>query len=82
KSDPYGGVPLQLEAVLTEFELTLGKLEKLAPGDEIALTIPREMPLRIGGDVYARGVPGTFENHMALRLTSVTHHGAQAEAAS
>lgn len=71
--DPYAAVPLKLEAVLTEFEMTLGKLEKLAPGDEIALTIPKELPLRIGEDVFARGVPGTFENHMALRLTSVPH---------
>ncbi|MEM1053759.1 MAG: FliM/FliN family flagellar motor C-terminal domain-containing protein, partial [Pseudomonadota bacterium] len=69
--DPYAGVPLQLEAVLTEFEMPLGKLEKLAPGDEIALKIPRELPLRIGEDVFAHGVPGMLENHMALRLTRV-----------
>lgn len=73
KRDPYAGVPLALEAVLSEFEMPLGKLQALAPGDEIALTIPRELPLRIGPDVFARGVPGTFEDQMALRLTSVSH---------
>lgn len=73
RKDPYEGVPLKLEAVLTEFEMPLGKLERLAPGDEIALSIPRELPLRIGGDVFAHGVPGTFENQMALRLTTVQH---------
>lgn len=71
--DPYAGVPLKLEAVLTEFEMSLGKLEGLSPGDEIALTIPRELPLRIGEDVFAHGALGTVENHLALRLTKVPH---------
>ncbi|UAB78746.1 FliM/FliN family flagellar motor switch protein [Erythrobacter sp. SCSIO 43205] len=72
-ADPFAEVPLVLEAVLTEFELPLARIERLQPGDEIALNIPRELPLRIGGDVFARGVPGTFEDHMALRLTNVPH---------
>lgn len=70
-SNPCESVPLKLEALLTEFEMPLGKLERLSPGDEIALSIPRELLLRIGGDVFAHGVPGTFENQMALRLTKV-----------
>lgn len=72
-ADPYAGVPLELEAVLSEIEMPLGRLEKLAPGDEIPLKIPKELTLRIGDDVFARGVPGTFENQMALRLTHVPH---------
>ena len=86
-ADPYANVPLVLEAVLTEFELPLAKIERLQPGDEIALNIPRELPLRIGKDVFAHGVPGTLEDRMALRLTRVPHragahragaHGAEA----
>ena len=80
-SDPCDAVPLKLEAVLTEFEMPLGKLERLAPGDEIALSIPRELALRIGGDVFAHGVPGTFENQMALRLTKVPHRFSELGAA-
>ena len=72
-ADPYANVPLMLEAVLTEFELPLARIEQLQPGDEIALKIPRELPLRIGNDVFAHGVAGTLENHMALRLTRVPH---------
>lgn len=73
RGDPYAGLPLVLEAVLSEIEMPIGKLERLAPGDEIALKIPRELPLRIGEDVFALGIPGTFEDHMALRLTTVSH---------
>lgn len=72
-ADPYAKVPLVLEAVLTEFELPLARIEQLQPGDEIALNIPHELPLRIGNDVFAHGVPGKLEEHMALRLTRVTH---------
>jgi len=71
--NPCARVPLVLEAVLSEIEMPIGKLERLAPGDELALNIPRELPLRIGEDVFAHGVPGTFENHMALRLTNLSH---------
>ena len=72
-ADPFADVPLGLKAVLTEFELPLARIEALQPGDEIALKIPRELPLRIGDDVFAHGVAGTFEDHMALRLTRVPH---------
>ena len=75
-ADPFADMPLELEAVLTEFELPLRRIEQLQPGDEIALSIPRELPLRIGDDVFAHGVAGTFEDHMALRLTRVPHRAA------
>lgn len=68
-SGPFSAMPLSLEAVLGEFELSLGKLEKLAPGDEIPLSISRELPLRVGDQTFAHGTIGTIENRMALRVT-------------
>lgn len=79
--DPYNLLPLPVEAVLSEFEMSLARLQRLAPGDEISLNIPRELPLRIGADVFAFGVPGTQDNQMALRLTSVPHRFAGSGAA-
>jgi flagellar motor switch protein FliM len=70
---PFAVLPMRLEAVLGEVELPLARLGTLAPGDELALTIPRELALRIGEDVFAHGTPGTLENRMALRLTRVPH---------
>ncbi|MHA7820965.1 MAG: FliM/FliN family flagellar motor switch protein [Erythrobacter sp.] len=66
---PVATVPLGLEAVLSEFEISLEWLEKLAPGDEIPLTMPREVPLRVGQQLLALGALGTLDNHMALRVT-------------
>ncbi|MEP1422139.1 MAG: hypothetical protein ABJK59_10260, partial [Erythrobacter sp.] len=51
--DPYNFLPLSVEAVLSEVEMPLARLQNLSPGDEVALHIPRELPLRIGTDVFA-----------------------------
>lgn len=72
---PFDHIPLPLEAVLAEFDLSLGKLDRLAPGDKIPLAMPREVPLRIGSQVFARGSIGTFEDRMALRLSRVQNEG-------
>jgi flagellar motor switch/type III secretory pathway protein FliN len=66
---PFADLPLSLEAVLGEFEMSLSRLERLSPGDQIPLTIPRELPLRIGSKTFAHGTLGTLEDRMAIRLT-------------
>ncbi len=68
-SGPFAAMPLPLEAVLGEFNMALEKLEKLAPGDEIPLSIARELPLRVGEKTLAHGTLGTIEDRMALRIT-------------
>ena len=70
-----GGVPLPLKAVLAELDLSLGQLNRLAPGDHIPLSVARDIPLRIGARAIASGSLGTKEDRMALKLTSVMHEG-------
>lgn len=70
-----GHIPLPLRAVLAEFELSLGQLERLAPGDRIPLAIARDIPLRMGSRLVACGSLGTIEDRMALKLTSVSGEG-------
>ncbi len=67
----FGTIPLELEAVLAEFDLPLARLERLAAGDCIALSVARDIPLRIGTQTVARGNLGTMEDRMALRLTDI-----------
>lgn len=64
-----GGIPLPIEAILAEFDLSLARLEQLAPGDCLPLTIARDVPVRIGKQTIARGHLGTREDRLALRLT-------------
>ncbi|MEM6475072.1 MAG: FliM/FliN family flagellar motor switch protein [Pseudomonadota bacterium] len=68
----FGAIPLPLKAVLAEFDLSLSKLEKLAPGDEIPISVSRDIPLRLGSRVIAHGSAGTQEDRMALCLTRTT----------
>ncbi|MEO0642014.1 MAG: FliM/FliN family flagellar motor switch protein [Pseudomonadota bacterium] len=74
-----GAVPLSLEAVLAEFELSLSQLGSLAPGDNIPLTLARDIPLRIGSHMVACGSLGTMEDRLALRVTSIKNAPAAQE---
>lgn len=65
----FGAIPMPLKAVLAEFDLSLNQLEKLSPGDEIPISVPRDIPLRLGSRVIAHGNAGTQEDRMALSLT-------------
>lgn len=71
----FGAIPMPIEAVLAQFELSLGKLERLAPGDCIPIAVPREVPLQIGSQTLGRGNVGTFEDRMAIRLTQLSPGG-------
>ncbi|MFL0671392.1 MAG: FliM/FliN family flagellar motor switch protein [Erythrobacter sp.] len=71
----FGGIPLALRAVLAEFDLTLGQLDRLAPGDTFAIPMPRSVPLRIGETLVAHGSIGTLDERMALCLTHLPSQG-------
>ncbi|MEO1729525.1 MAG: FliM/FliN family flagellar motor switch protein [Pseudomonadota bacterium] len=73
-----GDIPLPMKAVLAEIDLSLGQLNRLAPGDQIPLAVTRDIPLRIGARAIASGSLGTKEDRMALKLTGVTHEGLSA----
>ncbi|AWW73566.1 hypothetical protein CD351_03880 [Erythrobacter sp. KY5] len=67
----FAAMPLTLEAVVGEIDLSLGRLDQLKPGDEIPLTVCRDLPLRIGETVFARGKVGRIDSNLALRVTSL-----------
>lgn len=66
---PFADMPLPLHVVLAEFNLSLGRLQALQPGDTIPLTVGRQVPLLIGETLVAHGAVGTAEDRMAVRLT-------------
>jgi len=66
---PFANVPLPLHVVLAEFDLSLARLQTLAPGDQIPLAMGRQVPLMVGEKVLAHGSIGTAEDRMAIRLT-------------
>ena len=61
--------PLPLHVVLAEVDLSLARLQTLAPGDRLPLTMGRQVPLMMGEKLVAHGSIGALEDRMALRLT-------------
>lgn len=72
---PFAGVPLPLHVVLAEIDLSLARLQTLAPGDMLPLAMGRQVPLMLGEKLIAHGSIGTLEDRMALRLTRFPAEG-------
>lgn len=72
---PFAGVPLPLHVVLAEIDLSLARLQTLAPGDMLPLAMGRQVPLMLGETTIAHGSIGTLEDRMALRLTRFPAEG-------
>lgn len=66
---PFADMPLPLHVVLAEFDLSLARLQGLAPGDMIPLAMGRQVPLMAGETLVGHGTVGTAEDRMAIRLT-------------
>lgn len=66
---PFAAMPLPLHVVLAEIDLSLARLQTLAPGDLLPLAMGRQVPLMLGETLIAHGSVGTLEDRMALRLT-------------
>lgn len=72
---PFAGVPLPLHVVLAEIDLSLARLQTLAPGDMLPLAMGRQVPLMLGDKLVAHGSIGTLEDRMSLRLTRFPAEG-------
>lgn len=68
-AEPFGALPLPVEAVLAEMRLPLSRLSQLAPGDVFAIRMAGEIPLRIGGITIGFGTVGAVDGRVAIQLT-------------
>lgn len=66
---PFASIPLPLHVVVAEIDLSLARLQALAPGDCFPLALGRQVPLMVGERVLAHGSIGTREDRMAIQLT-------------
>lgn len=71
-ASPFSDIPLALNAVLAELNLSLSELDQLKPGDCIPIAVPQDVPLRTSGMTFAHGKVGTNQDQMALQLTRTT----------
>lgn len=82
-TDRFGGVPIALQAVGWDTELTMGDLMNLEVGDVVLLAGAAEDPieLRAGGKCVSLGYAVTAEGHYAIELSEVFTGRAPAVAA-
>lgn len=66
---PFAAIPMPLHVVLAEIDLSLVRLQALAPGDVLPLAVGRQVPLMLGDRLLAHGSIGTLDDRMAIRLT-------------
>lgn len=72
---PFAAIPVPLHVVLAEIDLSLARLQTLAPGDQLPLAMGRQVPLMAGERLVAHGSIGTLEDRMAIRLTRFPAEG-------
>lgn len=70
-TSPFADMLMPLHVVLAEFDLSLTRLQSLAPGDTIPLAMGRQVPLLAGETLVGHGAVGTAEDRMAIRLTRI-----------
>jgi flagellar motor switch protein FliM len=61
---------IEVRAVLTEVEITLGELYRLKPGDVLPIEAPREVRLFAGAEPLYRGKFGASRGRNALKILS------------
>lgn len=69
--EPFGDVPLPVEAVIAELVLPLARVSALHPGAVIPLALARDVPLRVGGIPVAQGEVGTKDDRVALQINRI-----------
>ncbi|MCL4672924.1 MAG: FliM/FliN family flagellar motor switch protein [Sphingomonadaceae bacterium] len=68
----FGTIPLALSAIVAELHLPLARLAELKPGSTIPFAPRREVPLLVGGQIFATGTVGTLDERVALRLGRIS----------
>lgn len=67
--EPFAGMMLQLEARLVDMPIKLSRLAGLQPGMTLPIALDRQVPLRVGDAIVARGTVGEVDDRIALQIT-------------
>ena len=68
---------VEVRAVLTEFEITIGDLKRLKPGDVLPVDAPREVTLFAGDQPLYQGKFGVSRGRNALKILGPLRRGRQ-----
>lgn len=65
---PFADLPLAASATLVDMAVPLHRLAELTPGAVLPIKVARNVPLRIGETVVARGAIGEVDDQVALQI--------------
>ena len=68
---------VEVRCVLTEFEITIGELKRLKPGDVLPIDAPREVQLLAGGQPLYEGKFGVSRGRNALKILAPLRRSGQ-----
>ncbi|MBX9884516.1 MAG: FliM/FliN family flagellar motor switch protein [Novosphingobium sp.] len=71
QAPPFADMPLTVRAVLVDVSLPLATLSALEVGQVLAVSIARNVPLRIGEVHVGHGTVGAVDDRTALQLTQL-----------
>lgn len=66
---PFADLPLTASATLVDMSVPLHRFAGLRPGTVLPIMVARNVPLRIGEIVLARGTVGEVDDQVALQIT-------------
>lgn len=66
---PFAEIPLPIEARLIDMAIPISRLARLEPGMVIPVAVARNVPLRVGDAIVARGTVGELDDQIALQIT-------------
>jgi flagellar motor switch protein FliM len=66
-----GSVSLPVTSVLARPEISVGRMLTLAVGDIIPLTLPRQVPVLVGGRTVASGTLGEVDGRVAINIETL-----------
>lgn len=67
--EPFGDMPLTVNAVLVDMRIGFSQLSSLRPGDILPVAVARSIPLKIADKVIAHGAIGEVDDRVAVQIT-------------
>ena len=67
--EPFGSVPLTVEAVLVDMRIGFAQLSNLQPGQILPVAVARSVPLKVGDKTVAHGTIGATDDRVAVQIT-------------
>ena len=71
-SEPFRDLPLPIQAVMAEINLSVSSVSALQVGQILPVSVARIVPLKVGGSTIAHGTVGAVDDRVAIQITRLS----------